>query len=122
MLTPLEFFFVEEFCRIVGISAEHIDQLRVLGRHRNPVGFMTEIDHDTVPQQLRWSGGVFDTLRVAVVGPEGATCGSLLFFDKTSGLLDQIEGYVYGEKWPETESPVFWSETERVGSGLHRQN
>ena len=120
-LTPLERMFVEEFCRFLGVPANHIDQLKVLERNRNPVGFMTEIDHRSVPAELCWGVNVFDTPRVAIVGPLGDMCGSLLFFDQQSGVLDAIEGFVYGEAWPEVEHPAFWSETERVVGRQGRQ-
>lgn len=113
-LTPLERMFVEEFCRFAGLETRGIDDLRVSERNRDPVGFMTKVDIRTVPAQLRWDFGVFDTRRVAVVGTDRMLCGSLLFFDKETRALDAIEGFVYGEAWPNVEAPLFWSETERV--------
>ena len=117
-LTPLERMFVEEFCRFAGIAPQCIDEVRVLDRNRNPVGFITEVDRNTVPAELRWGGGVFSTPRVAVVGPTAATCGSLIFFDRQTGVLDAIEGFCDGSAWPVPEEPAFWSETERVVGNL----
>lgn len=111
-LTPLERMFVEEFCRFEGLDSRGLDEVRIIERNRNPVGFMTEMDPESVPDILKWSAGVFNTPRVAVVGPGQSLCGSLLFFNKTTGLLDAIEGFVYEDNWPEPESPIFWSETE----------
>ena len=119
-LTPLERMFVEEFCRFAGIEVGIIERLVVLERNRNPVGFVTTIDPGSVPPQLNF-GTVFDTPRVAIVGPEHARCGSLLFFDGQTGALDAIEGYVYGDMWPEVETPAFWSEAERVAGMQGRQ-
>lgn len=113
-LTPLERMFEEEFCRFSGLETRGMDDLRVSQRNCNPVGFMTMLDLRTVPAQLRWDFGVFDTPRVAVVGPDRMLCGSLLFFDKETRALDAIEGFVYGEAWPNVEEPLFWSETNRV--------
>ena len=119
-ITPLERMFVEEFCRFVGVSTDQIDQLGVLERNRNAVGFITTLEPLSIPARLTF-GTVFNSPRVAVVGPEQALCGSLLFFDKRTGLLDAIEGYVYGDSWPEVETPVFWSESERVMGRQGRQ-
>ena len=115
-LTPLERMFVEEFCRFARIETAVIEQLRMLERNRNPVGFITTLEPLTLPAELIF-GTVFGSPRVAVVGPEQTLCGSLLFFDKKTGALDAIEGYVYGDAWPNVENPAFWSETERVVDG-----
>ena len=113
-LTPLERMFVEEFCRFATIDARQANSLRVSDRDRNPVGFMSAIERSSVPSGLRWTAGVFSTPRVAVVGPDRLLCGTLLFFDKETGFLDAIEGFVYGEVWPTDEAPAFWSEAERA--------
>ncbi|MDP3898118.1 MAG: hypothetical protein Q8Q62_15730, partial [Mesorhizobium sp.] len=119
-LTPLERMFVEEFCRFTAIEGADTDQLRVLERDRNPVGFITTLDPMTVPGRLRWGARVFNSPRVAVVGPEKIECGSLLFFDKKTGALDAIEGFVYGEAWPDPEAPAYWSEISRVNHNRGR--
>lgn len=112
--------FVEEFCRFAGIETSGVEQLRVLERNRNSVGFITTLEARSVPAQLTY-GTVFNSPRVVVVGPEQSLCGSLLLFDKRTGALDAIEGYVYGESWPKVETPFFWSESERVVSRQGRR-
>lgn len=112
--------FVEEFCRFAGIETSGVEQLGVLERNRNAVGFITTLEPLSIPAQLTF-GTVFNSPRVAVVGPEQALCGSLLFLDKRTGVLNTIEGYVYGDSWPEVETPFFWSESERVVSRQGRQ-
>ena len=75
---------------------------------------MTEFESGSVADALRWNKGVFESQRIAIVGPERIECGMLLFFDKESGKLDAVEGFVYGERWPDAEEPFYWSETERL--------
>lgn len=119
-LTPLERMFVEEFCRFAGIETSGVEQLSVLERNRNAAGFVTTLEPRSIPAQFTY-GTVFNSPRVALVGPEQALCGSLLYFDKRTGALDAIEGYVYGDSWPEVETPLFWSESERVVGRQGRQ-
>jgi len=113
-LTPLEAMFVQEFCRFRAVAPLEVDGLRVLERAGNPVGFITTVDPFSVPDTLRWNHRVFRPHRIAVVGPEKIECGMLLFFDVDTAKLDAIEGFVYGERWPEVEEPAYWSETDRV--------
>jgi hypothetical protein len=108
-LTPLEVFFVQEFCRSAGISPDTANKLDVKDRKRNPVGFMTEVIPSSVPPELRFASRVFSPLRTAHVGPDRLPCGMVLFFDEATGLLDAIEGFADGEEWPALEEPVFWS-------------
>lgn len=115
-LTSLEMFFVWEFCRFAGISSDIASGLKVKDRTRDPVGFMTTIVASSVPPELRFESRVFSSLRVACVGPDQLLCGMMLFFEEIEGKLDAIEGFVYGEEWPSSEEPVFWSETDRTMS------
>ncbi|MER8559842.1 hypothetical protein NKJ73_04060 [Mesorhizobium sp. M0074] len=115
-LTPLEVFFVKEFCRSAGVSPDMMRALKVKVRSRDPVGFMTRVTPSSVPPELRFESRVFSSLRVACVGPDQLLCGMVLFFDEIEGKLDAIEGFVYGEEWPSIEEPVFWSETDRTMS------
>src|SRR5690606_21651318 len=107
--------------RFAGVDPGCVAALRLLERNRAPVGFMTTLDLRTVSDALKWNTGVFATPRVAVVGSDRTLCGSLLFFDSKTRRLNAIEGFVYGEAWPEDEAPLFWSETERAVGRLGRQ-
>ncbi|TPM27992.1 hypothetical protein [Mesorhizobium sp. B2-3-5] len=109
-MTPLEIFFVQEFCRSARISPDLVSVLKVKERSRNPVGFMTAIIPSSVAEELRFDGRVFSSARVAHVGPDRLPCGMVLFFDEVTGMLDAIEGFAYGEEWPSVEEPIFWSE------------
>ncbi|RJG43264.1 hypothetical protein D3Y55_02570 [Mesorhizobium sp. DCY119] len=113
LLTPLETFFVEEFCRFIGYPSSEAGKLRVGERERSPVGFMTTILAASVPRALCWGHRVFDPPRIALVGPDSVKCGMMLFFDSVTGKLDSIEGSVFGEQWPSIEEPFFWSEIDR---------
>jgi hypothetical protein len=106
--------FVEEFCRFARIETAIVGDLRVSSRSRNPVGFMTTIDKSTISDELRWGVRVFNTPRVALIGPMLDQCGSLLFFDPQTGVLDAIEGFVHGDTWPQIEEPSYWSEGDRI--------
>ncbi|GLS36743.1 hypothetical protein GCM10010869_23340 [Mesorhizobium tianshanense] len=120
-LTPLEMFFVREFCRVAGISPDKANSLEVKDRGRNAVGFMTTVIPASVPPELRFENRVFSSLRTACVGPDRLECGMVLFFDQTTARLDAIEGFVYREEWPSIEEPVFWSEADRT-IGLEQEN
>jgi hypothetical protein len=112
-LTPLENLFVREFCRLAKIEDAVTGRLRASDRSRSSVGFMTTLDNATVPSELKWGVRVFDTPRVALVGPDQEPCGSLLFFNSETGILEAIEGFVFGETWPEIEEPSHWSSVDR---------
>ncbi|MER8365432.1 hypothetical protein [Mesorhizobium sp. M1348] len=111
-LTPLEVFFVQEFCRSAGISPVMMGTLKVKKRSRDPVGFMTTVTSSSVAPELRFESRVFSSPRVAYVGPDRLPCGMVLFFDEVTGRLDAIEGFAYGEEWPSNEEPFFWAEPD----------
>ncbi|TKB76447.1 MAG: hypothetical protein E5W81_15185 [Mesorhizobium sp.] len=111
-LTPLEVFFVQEFCRSAGISPDMMSALKVKERSRDPVGFMTRVTPSSVAPELRCESRVFSSPKVAHVGPDRLPCGMVLFFDEITGRLAAIEGFVYGEEWPSIEEPVFWAEPD----------
>ena len=71
---------------------------------------MTHVIPSSVPPELRFESRVFSPPQTANVGPDGVLCGMVLFFDEVTGMLDAIEGFVYGEEWPPIEEPVVWSE------------
>jgi hypothetical protein len=121
-LTPLETFFVQEFCRSEGISPGKADGLKVKDRSRNPVGFFTSVVPSSVAAELRSDSRVFSSPRVAHVGPDRLRCGTVLYFDEVTGMLDLIEGFVYGETWPSIEEPMFWSNEDeiRIAGGTDR--
>ncbi|MER8700891.1 hypothetical protein [Mesorhizobium sp. M1273] len=93
-LTPLEVFFVKEFCRSAGVSPDMMPALKVKERSRDPVGFMTRVTPSSVSPELRFESRVFSSLRVACVGPDQLLCGMVLFFDGIEGKLEAIEGFV----------------------------
>jgi hypothetical protein len=121
-LTPLEMFFVQEFCRSEGISPNTVNRLEVEKRAPGPVGFMTTVRPSSVPPELRFESRVFSSPRVAHIGPERFLCGMVLFFDEVTGMLDAIEGFAYGEEWPSVEEPVFWSEPNEQGLPTHGES
>ncbi|HTV69543.1 MAG TPA: hypothetical protein VMF90_13495 [Rhizobiaceae bacterium] len=119
-LTPLEGLFVDEFCRFAKIANAATSKLRASGRSRSSVGFITTLDKATVPYELKWGARVFDTPRVALVGPAQEPCGSLLFFDLETGMLEAIEGFVFGDIWPAIEEPSHWSTVDRSDGRARR--
>lgn len=100
--TDLEFLVIERFCRQEGRCVPALEDIQVIERDRSVVGFMTDVQIRDLPDGWAWSQRVYDRVPNAIVG--GAALGFVIFFESDSQLA--IEGFVYGETWPESEQPI----------------
>jgi hypothetical protein len=103
VLTELEYRVVRKYCDLEGRAVPSREEISLVRRDRNSVGFMTEIRIGG-GVDLQWSSRVYDRLPSARVGAAGELVGFLMFFDPDRTI--SIEGFVYGETWPESEHPI----------------
>lgn len=101
-ITSLEFLVLQQFCRQENRSAPDAENVAVIDRRRSAVGFMTDISMIEMPSNWHWPERVYNRIPDAIVG--GSVVGFLLFFEQQPHVT--IEGYVYGNQWPEIEAPI----------------
>jgi len=108
-LTSLEYAVVSKFCEQQGLDIPDTREFTVGFRDRNPVGFMTEVSS---VKRLAYNRRVYEEIPSAISLAVGTQIGFVLIFE--DGLLDSIEGYSYGEAWPEPEWPVRFLEASET--------
>jgi len=108
--TDLELLVIERFCRQEGRSVPSLNDIRVIERDRSAVGFMTDIQIRDLPARWKWSRRAYDSIPGAIVG--GVAVGFVIFFENESQLA--IEGFTYGETWPESEYPILFLDAKNL--------
>ena len=103
VLTELEYRVVCKYCELEGKTVPSREDISLIRRDRDPVGFMTEVKVDG-DVDFRWSSRVYERLPSARVGAAEELVGFLMFFDPDTTV--SIEGFAYGEVWPISESPI----------------
>jgi hypothetical protein len=103
-VTDLEYAILQKYCEQEGKLVPSREVIKVIGRDRNPVGFMTEVTVTSEAFDWGWTDRVYQHIPDAI--PHGAedSLGFLLFFEGKATMA--IEGYVNGEDWPDPEFPV----------------
>ena len=101
-LTPLERDAIAVMLRhdhpVADALRHQLDACRVKHRERTGVGFYTDI---VVPEARSVSGIGHLTLGDAVAEIDGLQHGVGFVLFIRDGMLDQLEGYSFDERWPE---------------------
>ena len=107
-LTDLEYEVLLKFCKSENITCPKKDCFEVIDRNRSPVGFMTDLKNNQAAQELKNERKIYESIPNAETVVSKQCLGFLLFFGDNS--IEAIEGYVFGEEWPNIEWPIVFGE------------